>query len=37
MSVSFCGRFSHEWYNGKNTLLACCICGGGTHLPPQQP
>ena len=33
ISNSFCDDFSHVWYNGKNTKLACCVCDGGTHVP----
>ena len=33
MSVSFCENFSDQWYNGKNTMSACCVCGGGSHVP----
>ena len=31
VSASFCEDFRYSWYNGKNSLSACCVCGGGAH------
>ena len=34
VSSSFCNDSSiNVWYNGKNAQLACCVCGGGNHIP----
>jgi hypothetical protein len=33
MSSGFCTQFMGTVYNGKNTMTACCVCGGGTHVP----
>ena len=32
-SPSFCDTLSSIWNKGKNVLLACCVCGGGQHVP----
>ena len=32
VSGSFCDNLSTFWHNGKNSLSACCVCGGGAHI-----
>jgi hypothetical protein len=34
MTASFCADFAAIVVNGKTATTACCICGGGTHVPP---
>ena len=30
---TFCDDLSKFWFDGKNAMSACCVCGGGTHVP----
>ena len=32
LTSSFCNTFSSIVSNGKTTLTACCLCGGGRHV-----
>ena len=43
-NLRLCEQFSQFHYNGKNTFMACCVCGGGVHesivpstVPSQEP
>ena len=31
-----CGYFKHVYINGKNAYAACCVCGGGQHIPKNE-
>ena len=33
VTEGFCDTLKDLWHNGKNVVGACCICGGGSHVP----
>ena len=34
---AYCDSYDKLYFDGKNPKAACCVCGGGTHMPKNEP